>query len=199
MWGNAPGMPSIEFPLSGNPGKDVTVRIWDSLVVSIDQGDEAAAWFSEYLSSEVSGQFRLVRMPDEGTRSTEMGGDKVAFADGYPFLLASMETLTGLNELMAESLPMNRFRPNIVIKGGGVFFEDHLDEFKIRDIRFKGIKRCGRCPITTIDQGRGISSGTEPLATLSRFNRDGNHVYFGMNLVHTGIGHISVGDRLDFE
>ena len=195
---NAPGMHPLCLPLEGNEGPELTVRVWDNLSVGIDQGNEAAAWFTEYLSRELPGNYRLVRMPDEGTRKTELGDDKVAFADAYPFLLTSEETLSSLNEQMIESLPMNRFRPNIVIKGGEILMEDTIGNFKIRDIGFTGIKRCGRCPITTINQLTAVA-GKEPLKTLATFNRKDNNVFFGMYLVHTGAGMINIGDQLSFE
>ena len=194
---NAPGMFPLFLPLTGNKGLERTVRVWDSLSVGIDQGDEAAHWFIEYLSGEKPGSYRLVRMPDEGTRKTELGEDKVGFADGYPFLLTSEETLTSLNEQMDESLPMNRFRPNIVIQGGESLFEDTIGSFSIGDIKFAGIKRCARCPITTINQLTAVV-GKEPLKTLATFNIEGNNVFFGMNLVHSGTGVIQVGDQLLF-
>jgi hypothetical protein len=194
----APGMLPISLPLAGNSGPERSVRIWDSISTGIDQGDEAARWFTEYLSREVPGNYRLVRMPDEGTRTTERGNDKVAFADAYPFLLTSEATLDGLNGRMQEALPMNRFRPNIVVTGCDALAEDTFSEFRIRDIGFTGIKRCGRCPITTIDQHTGIA-GKEPLTTLATFNRQGSNVYFGMYLTHSGSGMITLGDRLFFE
>ena len=190
---NAPDMPTLALPLAGICGPERTVRVWDSLSTGIDQGDEAAAWFTEYLSREVPGSYRMVRMPDEGTRKTELGDDQVAFADGYPFLLTSEETLATLNALMEETLPMNRFRPNIVINGGGTLFEDTIGSFSIGDVAFTGIKRCGRCPIPTINQFTAVA-GKEPLKTLATFNRDANNVYFGMNLVHSGTGVVNVGD-----
>ena len=194
---NAPGMQPLCLPLSGNKGPELMLRVWDSLSIGIDQGNEAAAWFTEYLSRELPGNYRLVRMPDEGTRDTERGNDKVAFADAYPFLLTSEETLTSLNEKMIESLPMNRFRPNIVIKGAEILMEDTIGNFKVGSIEFSGIKRCGRCPITTIDQFTAVA-GKEPLTTLASFNREGNNVFFGMYLVHLGTGTINIGDQLSF-
>jgi hypothetical protein len=195
---NAPNMPTLFLPLAGNPGQERKVAVWDSLSTGIDQGDEAAEWFTEYLSRELPGKYRLVRMADEGTRQTERGNDQVAFADAYPFLLTSEETLSSLNGQMPESLPMNRFRANIIIKGGAALMEDSIGSFRVGDIGFTGIKRCGRCPITTIDQ-LTAAAGKEPLKTLATFNRDGNNVYFGMYLVHTGTGVVSIGDKLLFE
>ena len=194
----APGMQPLSLPLAGNSGAERRVRVWDSFSIGIDQGDEAAAWFTEYLSREVPGSYRLVRMPDEGMRATERGNDKVAFADASPFLLTSEATLQSLNEKMGLELPMNRFRPNIVVKGCEVLEEDTIGSFSINNMGFMGIKRCGRCPITTIDQQTAIA-GKEPLRTLATFNKEGNNVYFGMYLTHTGTGIISVGDKLVFE
>ncbi len=194
---SAPGMESLRLPLAGHTGNQRTVRVWDSLSIGIDQGDEAAGWFTEYLSRERPGHYRMVRMPDKGTRNTARGDSKVSFADAYPFLLTSDQTLASLNEQMAGSVPMNRFRANIVISGGTTLMEDKISSFKINDIMFNPIKRCARCPITTIDQLTAIA-GKEPLKTLATFNRDDNNVYFGMYLVHIGTGTISVGDTLEF-
>lgn len=194
---NARGMQPLYLPLEGLPGEERMVRVWDSVSMGIDQGDEAAAWFSQYLGREVPGHYRLVRIPDAGTRETEMGNDQVAFADAYPFLLTSVETLASLNQLMDHDLPMNRFRPNIVITGGEPLMEDGIGSFRVGDIGFRGIKRCGRCPITTIDQLTS-QAGKEPLKTLATFNNDGKNVYFGKYLVHSGTGVIRVGDELFF-
>ena len=179
------------------------MRVWQDWCKGIDQGEEAAEWFTEYLSREQKGAYRLVRMPDAGTRNTELGNDKVGFADGYPFLLTSEATLQHLNSHLEVALPMNRFRPNIVLRGGGAFIENDLRPFCINGIEFFPIKKDGRCPITTIDQTTGLA-GKEPLATFSRLMennkyvyRDGNQVYFGMYLTHAGRGVIQIGDRLE--
>ena len=194
----APDMRPLLLPLSGISGAEKAVRVWDSISTGIDQGDEAAGWFTEYLSREVPGRYRLVRMVDKGTRTTERGNDKVAFADAYPFLLTSEATLEHLNSLMPQALPMNRFRANIVVSGCDVLAEDTFGGFSINGIGFNGIKRCGRCPITTIDQQTAIA-GKEPLKTLATFNKEGNNVYFGMYLTHNGTGTVSIGDELVFD
>jgi len=193
----APAMAPLLLPLAGYDGIEKSVHIWESTCMGIDQGDEAAQWFSEFLSREIPGNYRLVRMPDNGNRITEKGNDKVAFADAYPFLLTSEETLKHLNGLMDEVLPMNRFRPNIVFRGGVPLDEDTIGSFKINGIDFIGIKRCGRCPITTINQLTG-ETGKEPLRTLASYNKKGNNVYFGMYLTHSGTGIVKPGDKLIF-
>ncbi len=136
-------------------------------------------------------------MPDNGVRITELGSADVGYADGYPFLIASEESLNDLNSRMENSLPMDRFRPNIVVRGGLPFEEDSFGKFIIREILFDTVKPCARCPITTIDQLTG-KAGKEPLKTLAKFRFRDNAVHFGMNLVHSGIGTISIGDELIF-
>ncbi len=201
---SAPDMPQLRLPLAGINAQEVQVRIWAATCLSTDQGEEAASWFTAYLSREVPGKYRLVRMPDRGTRLTELGSEKVAFTDGYPFSLAAEETLQHLNAHLAAPIPMNRFRPNIVMRGGSAFMENAMQRFLINDVEFIMVKKDGRCPITTIDQSTAVA-GHEPLRTLGTLvengkylYRDGNNVYFGIYLNHSGAGTIRVGDQLRF-
>lgn len=192
---NAPGMPPILLPLDGINGAASSVRVWDSVCTGIDQGDEIANWLSSYLSREVAGKYRLVRMPDKGDRRTEIGDTGVAFADGYPFLLASEASLAHLNTMTDDPIPMNRFRPNIVVTGCDAFAEDNLLNFNIGSVAFTGVKPCARCPITTIDQETAVQ-GKFPLNALATFRKTPRGVIFGMNLNHCNTGMISVGDEL---
>ena len=201
----APGMPPLMLPLLGCNNGGIPVKIWDTICMGIDQGDEAAGWFTEYLAREVAGKYRLVRMPDEGNRTIAHSHEKLAFADAFPFLLTSEATLQYLNQHMDETLPMNRFRPNIVMKGCDAFAEEKIDQFRINGIKFRGIKRDGRCAITTINQMTSVAD-KEPLKTLGKLKedgkymfREGNQVYFGMYLTHTGTGKISVGNEIVIE
>jgi uncharacterized protein YcbX len=192
---NAPGMNAILLPLNGISGEERKVRVWDSFCTGIDQGDEIANWFTRYLSREMAGSYRLVRMPDAGDRKTEIGDSKLAFADGYPFLLTSEASLAQLNTMTDSPIPMNRFRPNIVITGYDAFAEDGLSRFHIGDISFHAAKPCARCPITTIDQATA-EQGKFPLNALATFRKTKAGVLFGMNLNHLNAGSISIGDEL---
>ncbi len=198
---SAPEMPDLILPLAGLPGILQTVRVWDSFSEAVDQGDEAARWGTEYLSREVPGGYRLVRMPDIGTRMAKKGNAKVAFGDAYPFLILSQASLDNLNNKLIEKLPMNRFRPNIVIKGCAADEEDTMPDFMIRQVRFIGMNLCLRCVITTTNQITG-ERGKEPLATLATYKRfdDGieKGVVFARNFNHEGTGTIFVGDPLIF-
>jgi uncharacterized protein YcbX len=124
--------------------------------------------------------------------------DQVGYADGFPFLLISEESLEDLNSRMAEPLPMNRFRPNIVIKGSGVpFIEDRIRQIKIGEIVFSIVKPCARCKITTTNQ-QTAEVGKEPLKTLATFRKVVRRgVMFGQNLIHENRGTLQVGDKVE--
>jgi uncharacterized protein YcbX len=103
--------------------------------------------------------------------------------------------LEDLNARLKDQVPMNRFRPNLVFKGGKAFEEDDFNQFKIGDAVFRAAKPCGRCIITTIDQATGIQS-KEPLRTMASYRTVNNNVLFGQNLVLVKSGWIKVGDYL---
>jgi uncharacterized protein YcbX len=171
------------------------VYIWEDTCRAQFVSAEADRWFSAALGIHC----RLVFMPEETMRITDPtyapDGGITSFADAFPFLLIGETSLTDLNCRLEQAVPMNRFRPNIVFTGGSPYQEDELREFKIRNIRFQGVKLCARCPIPTIDQ-ETTERGKEPLRTLARYRMANNKVYFGQNLIHYGLGEIAVGDEL---
>ncbi|HEV2480021.1 MAG TPA: MOSC N-terminal beta barrel domain-containing protein [Puia sp.] len=171
------------------------VRVWDDTCRGQFVSVEADHWFSAALGITC----RLVYMPEETMRITDPNyapeGGITSFADAFPFLLIGEASLDDLNRRLDGPVPMDRFRPNIVFTGGEPFFEDSLKEFYIRDIRFRGVKLCARCPIPTIDQ-ETAERGKEPLRTLARYRFRDNKVYFGQNLIHQGLGEIAVGDPI---
>jgi uncharacterized protein len=192
---HAPDMPPLEVPIN-QPGETMHVEIWrDSGVKAVDQGDAIARWFSEYLKFEC----RLVRFADDGVRQVDQRyakreRDQVGFADGYPFLLISEESLEDLNGRMDEALPMNRFRPNIVVRGVDAYAEDGWKTVRIGDVLFDAVKLCGRCAITTTDQ-QTAERGKEPLRTLAMYHKfDEGSPKFGQNMVHHHTGTLRVGD-----
>jgi len=186
----------IPFSKPTSDGLAVSVTIWDNTCDAEYVSDEADAWFSKMLEIKC----RLVYMPDDTRRIVDQRyapADAItSFADAYPFLIIGQASLDELNTRLAEPLPMNRFRPNIVFAGGLPFEEDTLKDFTIAGIKFSGVKLCARCPITTINQDNGIR-GKEPLKMLASYRRKDNKVLFGQNLVHDGEGIISVGDSLE--
>ena len=194
----APGTSRLTVPLKLD-GPVRQVIIWHDTVAAIDQGDEAAAW----LSSALRLPLRLVRFDLAARRRCNVtyvgdSGAHTAFADAYPLLILSEASLADLNSRLEEPLPMNRFRPNVVLSGIDAYDEDHFDEIRLGSLAFKLVKHCTRCQITTTDQSTTIV-GTEPLATLAgyRMNDALGGVTFGMNaIVASGAGlAINRGDR----
>lgn len=183
-----PGGAALTLPMDLT-GPEVEVTIWRDKAAAFDAGDAAAAWFTEHLGKPA----RLVRFDKRRERpsSKDWTGGLVAlnqFADGYPFLLTSQGSLDELNRRLEQPLPMNRFRPNIVVDGLPPFGEDGVDEFVAGEVRLKVVKPCDRCVITTTDQLTGERTGDQPLKALRefRFDRSMRGVLFGQNLILTG-------------
>jgi len=173
----------------------VRVTIWDDTCDAVLVSEEADQWFCEKLGIKC----RLVYMPDDTRRTVDQeyapGDGITSFADGYPFLLIGQASLDELNSHLYESLPMDRFRPNIVFAGGKPFEEDLMGDFMIGDTNFLGVKLCARCIMTTINQ-QDASRGKEPLKTLASYRKKNNKILFGQNLVQKGEGFIKVGEEL---
>jgi uncharacterized protein YcbX len=192
---NAPYAPPLSVPTPGPEGPTRRVRVWDDRVAALDAGDAAAEWFTNFLSL----RSRLVFCPESTDRRTDPDydtiGGAVGFADGFPILLASEASLEALNQRLATPLPMNRFRPNVVVRGTGPFAEDGWRRFEIGGLAFDAVKPCARCVVTTTDQDTG-ERGQEPLRTMATFRKRGFGVMFGVNVVHRGRGTLRVGDRV---
>ena len=193
---DAPDMPSLNVPFRPPDGKLRLARVWDDLVESRTVGDDADRWFSEFLQTRC----KLIYLPDESVRQVDptygRPGDRVGLADGFPFLLISEASLADLNARLEQPLPMNRFRPNLVIGGCEPFAEDGWKVIRIGSMTFRVVKPCARCVITSVNQ-ESAAKGKEPLRTLARFRKVGTKVLFGQNLVHDATGSLSVGDPLE--
>jgi uncharacterized protein YcbX len=195
----APGMPPLRLPLAAQePEPTLRVQIWEDQVDAIDCGDTAAAWFGEVLATRC----RLVRFKPDASRPTSekwTGGapSSARFADAYPLLLIGAAALDEINARMVAAgraaLPMDRFRPNLVLEGTDPFEEDYTASLRAGEIVIKPVKPCARCPIPAIDQATGIP-GPDPLDILQSWRGkailDGA-VCVGMNcIVADGIGAI---------
>ena len=187
----APGMPEITVPQGGGTAREVGV--WKDACIGEACGPEADQWLSTFLGTPC----RIVFFPEGSIRPIRLRADetigRVAFADAYPFLLLSEGSLDDLNARVAEPLPVNRFRPNIVVRGVESYAEDAWDSVTLGSVRFAVTKRCVRCVLPTIDQ-RTAESGPEPLRTLATYRRTPDGVVFGVNLAHASPGVLSVGD-----
>lgn len=189
----APGYDSLQMGIQTS-GTPVSVNIWKSKgVQAIDQGEEAAQWFSGWLGAEV----RLVHFADGTIRRVNEAyavhqDDHTGFADGYPILLASEEGLADLNSRLESPVPMNRFRPNIVVKGCGPFEEDSWNRIKLGDVELAVVKPCARCVVTTIDK-ETLEKSKEPLKTLSKYRNHELGAIFGQNVIPLNEGTLQLG------
>jgi len=196
LWLSAPGAPSLRVPRVADGRARRRVQVWRDEVDAIDCGEAAAAWTSAWLGRPTM----LVFMPDDVERRVNpkyaQPHDIVGFADGFPFLLASTSSLDDVNARLHRPVPMERFRPNIVVEGSQAWAEDGWKRIGMGPVAVLRVaKPCERCAITTVDQ-RTAESGVEPLRTLATFRTSGNAVLFAQNCLLETPGTIAVGDQV---
>lgn len=184
---------TVQAPLDP-VGPTYSVRVWNDAVEAIEASPEVSQWFSSALRQEC----RLVWMPAEPVRPLsspgDLPGDHVSFADSSPILVASEASLESLNESLPAPAPMSRFRPNVVLQGSIPYAEDEAEWLDVGGQRWRFRKRCGRCLVTTLDPETGESTGDEPLRTLAETRRFGQSACFGAYYVPTTeIGMVAVG------
>lgn len=190
---SAPRYDSLQFAVQRS-GTPVLVDVWKSKGVhAIDQGEESAQWFSDWLGTEV----RLVHIADGYKRLVNEQwavhqDDHTGFSDGYPILLTSEEGLADLNARLESPVPMNRFRPNIVVKGCGPFEEDSWNQIRVGDVTLAVVKPCARCEVTTIDK-ETLEQSKEPLKTLGKYRKQKLGAIFGQNVIPLNNGSLQVG------
>ncbi|MEE4544966.1 MOSC N-terminal beta barrel domain-containing protein [Streptomyces sp. V4-01] len=198
----APGREPLDVPVPP-PGPLETVRLFSHPIEVLAAGAAADRWLSDCLGTPV----RLVHLDEPSVRrpvDPEFGlpGETVSLADGYPLLVTATGSLDALNSLIAAGdrphegpLPMDRFRPNVVIEGTPPWAEDGWRRVRIGEVLFRVPKPCARCVVTTTDQLTGDRGG-EPLRTLGRHRNVGSKLLFGQNLIPQHAGTVRVGDPL---
>jgi uncharacterized protein len=221
---SAPGVPTdLTFPLDIQIGDErgvfaatpIEVTVWGDVCQAYEVVT-AGPWFSKVLQLD---GLRLVRISPDFKRNTDpryAPNGQTAFSDGYPFLIASQESIDDLNSKLSKPIAMINFRPNIVCRSGGVAFAEDT----WRDIIFQSpgsgtvipmsvVKPCSRCKVPTNDPVTGIlDPENQPTRAMQNF-RSGSalglenpkwrkEVFFGQNLDHgsRGEGQISVGDTV---
>ncbi|CAN90252.1 hypothetical protein sce0095 [Sorangium cellulosum So ce56] len=199
------GRPPISVPRRAEGARLLTVEVWSSSgLLAEDCGDEAAVWLSGVLDHPA----RLVRIGEAFRRpvlKASVAGqeDVVSFADEFPLLVISEASLADLNAHLegrgAAPLPMDRFRPNLVVSGCAAFDEDRWGRVRIGELVLRAGGPCARCVVTTTDQ-LTAERGPEPLRTLATYRRDAqkpSDVNFGQNYIQeTKAGTLRVGDEV---
>jgi uncharacterized protein YcbX len=191
-------MPALAVP---DPGEEaagavrLAARVWKDEVPSISMGKEADAWFSAALETPC----HLVAIAPGAARRRVKdiypAGFELNFPDGASFLLTSESSLGDLNGRLPAPVPMDRFRPNVVVRGAAPYAEDGWRTLRIGSVAFPAAYGCERCVITTMDQETGARTA-EPLATLAQYRKQGQGIVFGQRLIHAGSGTIRIGDEV---
>lgn len=197
----APGLDPLRVPeLAAGDAPERRVTCWRDTLPALDAGDEAAEWISSWLARSA----RLVLLHPDARRAADPAyapaRATTSFTDGFPLLVVGQGSLDALNERLDSPLPMNRFRPNLVVGGAEPHAEDSWRRLRIGRVELELVKACTRCVTTTVDQ-ETAESGREPLATLARYRlartQEGSVVEFGMNAVHAGPGSLERGAEVE--
>jgi uncharacterized protein YcbX len=172
------------------------VVVWADTCMALDAGNEVADW----LSYQLGVPLRLCYMPDSTQRQVDLQyaeiGDRVSFADGFPFLLCNEASLNALSDDLGRALDIRRFRPNIVISGAPAFAEDYWRRIRIGGVEFDLVKPCARCAIPTINLDDASREPDVFRLLKAKRQRDGD-VFFGQNMLHRGRGLVSLGDAVE--
>jgi hypothetical protein len=197
----------FELIPNNDQNNSIKVKIWRDQTIAIDQGDAVAKWFQKALKIDIN--CHLVKQSDEyirpiNPRYSTQKNQPVSFADGYPLLLTNTASLDELQRRLNGKyphqqivVPMNRFRPNIVVETEQPFIEDTWKKIKIGQSEFAVVKPCSRCIVTTTDQDTGIRDELkEPLLTLSDFRNTSQGIMFGQNLIPLNQECLNIGDTL---
>jgi uncharacterized protein len=199
----APGVSPLTVWLREKPAaRQVEVSVWGDKCLARDEGDEAADWFTRAVGRPV----RLVRFDASRRRPTDpewsqgLDGESM-FSDGFPVLVLSRASLDDLNARLPSPLPVDRFRPNVLLEGCEPYAEDRIATLTCAGIRLRLVKPCTRCSVTTVDQSSGKTTGDEPLRTLKTYRWDAKlrGVAFAQNaIVEAGDGEtLVVGSTLE--
>lgn len=191
---SAPGMTDLPVPLALF-NQSAPASVWKDDFPAFGGAKEADAWLSAFLGKPVQLLFAGLNSVRRVRNRPDV---PLAFADGFPFLLIGQGSLDELNRRIGRDLPMQRFRPNLVVVGAAPFAEDGWKKIRIADVIFSIEKPCERCAFTTVDPESGEkSSDQEPLRTLATFRRMPAGVLFGQNVVAENAGQITVGMEVE--
>jgi uncharacterized protein YcbX len=191
------GLPELEIDrptFSAATDRVTHVRLWRRSAPVIPVSREANEWFTRALGLPC----RLMSfVPEASAQNVPFYEVHSSLQDATPFHLTAEESLADLNARMPAPIPMNRFRPNIVVRGAAPYAEDDWKTIAIGDTRLRWIKQCTRCVATTTDQETGERASRDPLRTLARYRRIGSEVGFGHYLMAETWGQsLRVGDRV---
>jgi uncharacterized protein YcbX len=195
----APGAEPLHLRVDTS-GTRQKVDLFGTAYQGIDQGDEAADWLSDQLGV----RSRLVRTPPEHDRVTDgLTPGTSGYADSCALHVLSRSTLDLLDSKLtdrgAAPLPVDRFRPNLVVDGwDDPHTEDRAHRLRIGTTELGYAKLAIRCAVTLVDQHAGTRAGPEPLRTLAAYRRaTQGGVAFGTKYAVLRPGRVAVGDEVE--
>ena len=186
----------FSFNIQDGFGNLIEVAVWNSPCMAREVSPTASKAMGDMLGITC----KLVYKPTMPVRPVDpeyavSPRDQVGFADGYPILAFDLSSLEDLNSRLEKPVPMSRFRPNIVFKGGHPYAEDELKEMMIGWLTFHGVKNCSRCKVISIDQ-ETAESDMEAMKMLNSYRQVDARIKFGRYLIPGNIGVLNVGDKV---
>ncbi|KAG2387770.1 hypothetical protein C9374_001364 [Naegleria lovaniensis] len=211
---NFPGMgvKSVQYTRhievnDSNADKVKKVTIWSDTVTAFDCGNEVAQWLSTCLKQNV----RLVQVIDQFIDArtdktieikhhqrppeedvirpfTEQGvtiSYVSQFADAYPFLLTSDNSVRDFNKQVIADQSSNAISAWFNTLSIKPYEEEKYRQIEINGIPLFGVKRCTRCTMPSVDTAKGVKRSfiTDSL-NKHRFCKVADGTVFGMNLCH---------------
>jgi len=196
----APDRDPLELSVADR-GESRQTKHWEDEAPAIDQGDDAARWFSEFLDTPcrlmASGEIHK-RVASE-KYSHIFPAEQRRFTAVAPILLTSEASLADLNGRIAKPIRMNRFRQNLVVEGSAPFHEEWWARLRIGDLEFEKVASSERCSVTQLDQ-ETAERGIEPIRTLAKYRRQpggvGGGIVFGVYFRPLTQGVLHLGDEV---
>lgn len=191
----APGMSRLQVPLQPQTSPLLKVQWFQGACEALLASDQADRWFQTFLHVPC----HLVYMPELAQHLVEPGygdGHDLAAFTSFHYHLLGEGSLHDLNQRLEKPVPVERFRPNLVIGGTSAFEEDSWRILQINQLTFQVVKPCDRCAITTVDPVTDVMTGKEPLTTLARYRTFDHKVLFGHYLLSRETGVLHVGDAV---
>lgn len=189
----------ITVPRTAAGARATEADVFGTRFAALEADPKAQLWFAERLGPHELGEIRLLHLADPRARAIAPDfsnpGESVSMADGFPLLAVTTASLAALGAWLVEggspALPVERFRPNLVIEGTEAWEEDRWRRVRVGEVTFRAVKLCGRCVVTTTDQETGERTGAEPLRTLAKRRRFEKKSAFGVNLIPERPDHLS--------
>lgn len=192
------GMPPLVIPPPDADAPRIRTALWGHAAAGLAASAEASGVLGEFLENRCHLLFVPPALARPVAAPWGRAEDRTAFTDGFPFLLIGEGSLAALNERLAVPVPMDRFRPVLVVSGTAPFEEDDWERIRVGKVELRVVKPCPRCVVTTVDQATGVRDPEgEPLRTLADFRKRDGKVWFGMNLVHESEGELRLGDEVE--